>query len=157
VPAIVALVVWILVSIVTTLGSIVVYINLFIHDQSVLKYRKRDSSIPDDDQLAALPGVTILRPLKGIDNSLVDNLASSFRQRYAKFEIILSVADEDDPAIDVVRALQRKYPDVDSTLLIGKPCLTISYRRCVRCRSESKSKQPRTWIRVVEIRRYLDP
>jgi len=50
---------------------------------------------------------------------LYENLASSFRQDYPKFEIIFSVADENDPAIKIVKDLIKKYPKVDARLTIG--------------------------------------
>ncbi len=48
-------------------------------------------------------------------------LESAFLQKYSNsnFEIIFCVEDEDDPAIEVIRELREKYPNVDSTLLIG--------------------------------------
>lgn len=71
-----------------------------------------------------IPGVSILRPLRGLDCNLYENLESSFQQRYpaAKFEIICSVAEEDDPAIRVVRTLMEAYPNVDASLIVGEHC-----------------------------------
>lgn len=65
------------------------------------------------------PGVSIIRPLRGIDCNMYENLASSFRQDYPRFEIIFSVAQPQDPAIAVVRDLMKKYPEVDARLIIG--------------------------------------
>lgn len=66
------------------------------------------------------PGVTIIRPLRGLDCNMYENLASSFRQDYPKFELIFSVAQTNDPAIAVVRDLISKFPRVDARLIIGK-------------------------------------
>ena len=66
-----------------------------------------------------MPGVSILRPLKGLDTNLYDNLESTFTQEYAKYEILLSVADERDPALVVVRELIAKYPKVDVKVITG--------------------------------------
>lgn len=65
------------------------------------------------------PGVSILRPLKGIDLDLAENLRSSFEQRYPKFEIIFSVARADDPAVSVVKQLMKEYPEADCRLIVG--------------------------------------
>jgi ceramide glucosyltransferase len=65
-------------------------------------------------------GVSILRPLKGLDLELYANLRSSFVQNYPKFEIIFSVASPNDPAIEVVKQLISEYPKVDARLIIGK-------------------------------------
>ena len=69
------------------------------------------------------PGVSILRPLRGLDANLYENLESSFQQQYPvdKFEIIFSVAEEDDQAIRIVNTLIERYPHVQASLLIGAP------------------------------------
>ena len=68
-----------------------------------------------------MPGVSILRPLKGLDTNLFENLESTFTQDYprSKFEVLLSVADADDQALGVVRSLLEKYPDVNARIIIG--------------------------------------
>lgn len=82
--------------------------------------RYRSKPTPVSPQLGqGAPGVSILRPLKGLDLELTDNLRSSFEQTYPKFEIIFSVASAEDPAIRVVEQLMKEYPHVDCTLIIG--------------------------------------
>jgi len=68
---------------------------------------------------SSTPGVSILRPLKGLDTNLSENLESTFKQDYPNFEILLSVADEDDEALPVVRDLISKYPNVNARVIIG--------------------------------------
>lgn len=62
--------------------------------------------------------MTIIRPLKGLDANLYENLESTFRQDYPTFQILLSVADKDDQALDVVRRLLKNHPDVDAEIVI---------------------------------------
>jgi ceramide glucosyltransferase len=66
------------------------------------------------------PSVSILRPLKGLDINLRENLLSSFGQNYPAYEIIFSVAKEDDPAIPVVKELMEEHPEIETRLIIGK-------------------------------------
>lgn len=66
-----------------------------------------------------LPGVSILRPLKGLDPQLEECLESAFRQNYQQFEILLSVADEQDPAVEIAQRVLAKYPDIPARLVIG--------------------------------------
>ena len=73
--------------------------------------------------LSSAPGVSILRPLKGLDTNLFQNLESSFKQEYPNFEILLSVADEHDKALPVVYELLARYPNVNARVIIG----TLSY------------------------------
>ncbi|KAF7967553.1 hypothetical protein HWV62_33927 [Athelia sp. TMB] len=73
-----------------------------------------------------VPGVSILRPLKGLDTNLYENLESTFQQEYPNFEIIFSVADENDQALDVVRELMRVYPMVDAKISIGEEVVGVN-------------------------------
>ena len=116
----------------------------------------------DDDDV---PGVSIIRPLHNVDPHLHLNLESSFRQQYPKFEIILSVADGNDPAIPVVRAVQHKFPHVDSTLIIGdedvgvnpkvnnliRPYKAAKYDILYVCDSNTKASSPLTLANAVPL------
>jgi len=83
------------------------------------RYRNRPSHQLSTPLLASVPGVSILRPLKGLDTNLFENLESSFKQDYPNFEILLSVADEQDNALPVVYELLAKYPNVNARVIIG--------------------------------------
>ena len=77
---------------------------------SFLRDRRKTSgqaNLPDS-QLAP---VSILKPLKGVDPAIWDSFCSHCEQDYPEFQIIFGVSDPDDPAIDVVRRLQAKYPN----------------------------------------------
>lgn len=54
-----------------------------------------------------------------MDTNLYENLESTFVQDYTNFEILLSVADEDDQALTVVRELMNQYPQIDAKIIIG--------------------------------------
>lgn len=66
-----------------------------------------------------LPGVSILKPLAGIDEGLLENLESFALQDYPRFEIILAAEDPDDPALDTARILRAKYPSIPIRVLAG--------------------------------------
>ena len=72
------------------------------------------------------PPVTIFKPLKGLDEGLEQNLRSFFRLDYPRFQLIFCVAERDDPAIEVVRKLQREFPDRDSQLVVGCPAFGLN-------------------------------
>lgn len=67
---------------------------------------------------ADAPPVTVLKPLCGADESLAENLETLFVQDYPDIELLFGVEGPDDPAAEVVRALQRAYPGVRSSLII---------------------------------------
>ena len=84
------------------------------------RYRSPRSISPNSSASPeSVPGVSILRPLKGLDNNLFENLESTFYQEYPNFEIIFSVANEYDQALPIVQALLEKYPNFNARVIIG--------------------------------------
>jgi ceramide glucosyltransferase len=64
------------------------------------------------------PPVTILKPLHLSEPGLSDNLESFFAQDYpGEVQIVFGVHDEQDPAVGVVRALQARYPHLDTAIV----------------------------------------
>jgi ceramide glucosyltransferase len=84
---------------------------------AALRYR----SVKPPDKFAT-PAISVLKPLAGVDEGLEENLASFFEQRYPDFEILFAVRSPGDPAIKVVEALQSRYREVPSRLIVtGEP------------------------------------
>jgi ceramide glucosyltransferase len=81
-------------------------------------YQPYNLAVSEED----VPGVSILRPLRGLDCNLYENLESSFLQKYPpnKYEIIFSVAEEGDQAVSVVKSLMERFPQVDASMIIGE-------------------------------------
>jgi ceramide glucosyltransferase len=69
-----------------------------------LRARRRDAAP------AYEPGVSILKPIKGVDAELYQNLMSFATQDYARFEILVAIEDPSDPAIPIVRRVQSNFP-----------------------------------------------
>jgi len=61
---------------------------------------------------------------------LYENLESTFIQEYPNYEILFSVADENDQALFIVRELIAKYPQVKVEIVIGEahPISTSIFR-----------------------------
>jgi ceramide glucosyltransferase len=75
------------------------------------------------------PAVSVLKPLKGLDIELYDNLVTLCRQRYAApFQLLFGVADADDPAIDVVQRLRREFPKLDIELVVDARVYGANYK-----------------------------
>lgn len=75
---------------------------------------------------AFTPPVTIFKPLRGLDEELKENLRSFFRLDYPVYQLIFGVADENDPAIDVVRNLMAEFPGHDARLVVGCPVFGLN-------------------------------
>ncbi len=61
---------------------------------------------------AELPPVSILKPLKGDEDRLAENLRTFFEQDYPRFEIVFASTEQDDPALVVARRVAAEFPDV---------------------------------------------
>jgi ceramide glucosyltransferase len=79
----------------------------------------RFKALPLPDLSEPLPGITVLKPLHGLEPRLAENLETLLRQRYpGPVQIVFGVSDADDPAVEVVRSLQAQFRDADIRLVI---------------------------------------
>jgi ceramide glucosyltransferase len=68
------------------------------------------------------PGATMMKPLCGLEPRLEENLESFFLQDYPEFEILFGTRDASDPALEVVRRLCQRYPQVRTRVVFsGEP------------------------------------
>ncbi|XP_042706318.1 ceramide glucosyltransferase isoform X1 [Chrysemys picta bellii] len=101
-------------------GLILFVVLWLMHFMSIIYTRLHlNKKATDKQPYSKLPGVSLLKPLKGIDPNLINNLETFFELDYPKYEVLLCVQDHDDPAIDVCKKLLGKYPNVDARLFIG--------------------------------------
>jgi ceramide glucosyltransferase len=77
------------------------------------------------------PAVSILKPLCGLEDDLGGNLESFTRLTGIEYEVLLSVADPEDPAVAVVRRLIERFPRAPFRLIIGGDPLLESLNRKV--------------------------
>ena len=64
-------------------------------------------------------GISILRPVCGLEYRIEATLASSFQIDHPTYEVIFCVAAVDDPVVPIVRRLIREHPEVPARLLVG--------------------------------------
>src|SRR3989454_9347829 len=65
-------------------------------------------------QFSATPGgqwppVTMLKPVHGLEKDLDQNLRSACLQDYPNYQVVFAVQDENDPAIPLLRNLEREF------------------------------------------------
>ncbi|WVR04083.1 hypothetical protein IAU60_001082 [Kwoniella sp. DSM 27419] len=68
---------------------------------------------------ASAPGVSIIRPLCGLDQNLYNTLESCMTLDYPRYEVIFALQDERDEALPVVRMIMEKYPNVKARVIIN--------------------------------------
>jgi len=67
------------------------------------------------------PAISLLKPLKGCDETTAASLASWLKQNYAgPLQILFGVAEENDPVCAVVRQLLAENPNVTAQLVVCK-------------------------------------
>jgi len=74
---------------------------------AAIRCRARPLPLPAPD---GAPPVTLVRPLRGVDNFGAETLGSTFALDYPHYEIIFCVADIDDPVADIVNRLIATHP-----------------------------------------------
>ncbi|MDP4093284.1 MAG: glycosyltransferase [Bacillota bacterium] len=76
--------------------------------------------ITESDKRDMSTGVSIIHPIKDLDFELEKNLESWMNQNYkGPVEHIFSFQEADDPAIEIVRDIISKYPEVDCKITIN--------------------------------------
>ncbi|ODN69941.1 ceramide glucosyltransferase [Methylobrevis pamukkalensis] len=73
-----------------------------------------------------LPAVTILRPVRGIENHIERTLESAFLIDHKDVEILFCVASAEDPVIPVCEAIIARHPGREARILVGDDPIGIN-------------------------------
>jgi ceramide glucosyltransferase len=68
----------------------------------------------------SLPPVTVIKPLKGGEGALYDNLAAFCRQDYPCLQLLFCLQSPEDPALAVVTRLRKDFPSADIEVVVSK-------------------------------------
>ena len=68
---------------------------------------------------ADLPFVSILKPFHNMEPQLEENVESFFAQDYPAFEVLMAVDREDDGALDLLRRVAARHPEVPSQIVVN--------------------------------------
>jgi ceramide glucosyltransferase len=91
--------------------------------------RKR-RAVAADGPAPHLPSVSVLKPVRGVDPHGEHCFASFCVQEYSEYEILFGVAEPEDPAVEVVRRLQERYPAVTVRLVQTTGTLGANRKVC---------------------------
>jgi ceramide glucosyltransferase len=113
---------WLLLLLLALVGTLSSTIFLGMVFAAVRRYKrlaatalKAASSTPD----SALPAVTLLKPVHGMEPRLKENLETFFQQDYANFEIVFGAREASNAALQVAEQLRRQYPQVKSKVVLS--------------------------------------
>jgi ceramide glucosyltransferase len=110
-----------------------VIVSLHLLSIAVAAVRARPRGTPLSPPQPA-PGVSVVRPVCGIDNFCEETLGSVFGLDYPAYEVIFCVADATDPVVPVVEGLIASHPQLPAQLIIGdeKVSANPKLNNCVR-------------------------
>ncbi len=91
--------------------------------RAALRHVRERSALLDATEL---PPVSILKPLKGVEESLEANLRSFFQQDHPCFEIVFATSSEDDPALPIARALAAEHPEIPTRFVRSDPSFGLN-------------------------------
>lgn len=99
------------------------------------------------------PAVTLLKPLKGCDNSTTESLESWFKQNYAgQIQILFGVADANDPVCKVAEALLKKYPQADAQSVICSKTIGANAKVSTLAQLEKLAKHELVLVSDADVR-----
>jgi ceramide glucosyltransferase len=79
--------------------------------------RRRVAAAPEPNER---PPISVLRPVRGLENHIEQTLQSSFTLDYPQYEILFCVAEADDPALPLIDRLIAAHPQADVRVLVGE-------------------------------------
>ncbi len=107
------------VQILAILGCVSSFIYYFLCLWSAHAFLRARDTGAAANSAQGLPGVSILKPLKGIDPEIDESFRSHCVQDYpGEYEIVFGVSDRADPAIARVEQLQREFPALAIKLVV---------------------------------------
>ncbi len=99
--------------------SISISYHIVVYLYSVRSVR-RDKKFLAHNPTTQFPKISILKPLKGIDDDLENNLKSFFELDYPEYELIFGFHTNEDPAVNIVKKLVNDFPHVKSRIIIDE-------------------------------------
>ena len=98
------------------------------------------------------PFVSLLKPVKAVDDDLTANLESFYRLDYPAYEILFAVDDFKDPCVAILKDLQERHPGIRTRIVAtGHPPFENPKIHKL-ARLESKSRGGLLWATDANVR-----
>jgi ceramide glucosyltransferase len=113
------------------IAALIVVANLLCQVIAFIRLRRKDKTSP---LLAALPPVTIVRPVRGIEAFSREMLTSGLMLDYPRYETVVCVADPDDPIVPLVEELIGRFGAERLRLITGDVAVSANPKlnNCVK-------------------------
>ena len=92
------------------------FVAITVYTFYTIKYRKGEGSV--NFRREDYPAVSILEPVRNIDDDIEKNMESLFLLDYPHFEILFGVDKTDDPVVEIIEKLRDRYPEVICRIIV---------------------------------------
>ncbi|HUL36566.1 MAG TPA: glycosyltransferase [Thermodesulfobacteriota bacterium] len=103
---------------VVILWGVIIYVLQIVAVRSALSPTRNREGDPILSQTN--PPISVIKPLKGLEDNLFGNLESFCIQDYQEYEVIFSLQDENDPAYKVARKVKEKFAEKPVSIVIER-------------------------------------
>lgn len=131
---------------ITALAALSVLVTIHAYLAVWRKVRAGDVHQLPRSETTSLEGISILKPLKGADDELYENLVAFAQLDYPCYEVLFGAEDPDDPALAVARRVQRRHPERRIRVLSGAAWSGLNPK--VRVLSHLAPRAEHDWILV---------
>lgn len=108
--------------VIAAIGALSSTIVLVLSLVAAAKYKRDLETSERFPPLVVAPGVSVLKPVHGLEPRLRENLESYFQQDYPKYELLFCARYASDPALAVASELAAQYPHVPVRIVTcGEP------------------------------------
>lgn len=99
------------------------------------------------------PAITMLKPLKGVDEHTAECLRTWLRQKYrGEMQFLLGVDSEDDAACYVVREVLKEFPQLDASLVIAREALGPNAKVSTLAQLMRRARHPIVCVSDADVR-----
>ncbi len=96
-----------------SLSFVVTLVFLF----CVIIFRENKKYKAEDISVKNYPKISLLKPFKGVDDSIETNLESYYKLDYPNYEIIIGVETLRDPCVHFIEKVKNRYPNIKTTII----------------------------------------